>query len=97
MAEAGKPLSIKDAQEIFEAVKTRQKNFPDEDLGMTLTLILLNIGDRYATATCIDAKHGWTGLKKDIPRGEGIPKCPEGHVLTQTTGFTLGWMSSERQ
>jgi hypothetical protein len=97
MAEAGKPLSIKDAQEISEAVKRRQENFPEEELGFTLTLILLNIGDRYAAVACMNEAHGWTGIKKDIPKGEGIPTCPEGHVLMQTGGFTLGWMSTTRE
>lgn len=97
MAEAGKPLSISDAQEIYLAVVRRQENFPDEDLGLTLTLILLNIGDRYAAVACMNEEHGWTGIKKDIPKGEGIPTCPEGHVLMETGGFTLGWLSSIRE
>jgi len=92
MPEAGKPLSIEDASEIYEAIVKRKENFPDEPLHMTVVLVLLNIGDRYASVACMNEEHGWTGLKKDIPKGEGLPTCPEGHVLMQRGGLTIGWL-----
>lgn len=90
MPEAGKPLSIKDAYEILEAMNTRRRNFPEETPDITVPLILLNIGDRYAEVHCINGE--WSGIKKDIPKGEGVPKCPNGHVMTQGNGLVLGWL-----
>lgn len=92
MPEAGKPLSIEDAHEIFEAIRTRHRNFPDEPMGMTAVLVLLNIGDRYASVVCMHEPCSWTGIKKDIPKGEGIPTCPNGHVLMQSAGLVIGWL-----
>lgn len=94
MPEAGKPLDIRDVYEIFEAVETRQKNFPGEPMSMTFLLILLNIGDRYSTVVCTQGE--WTSIKKEIPKGEGIPTCPNGHPLTQTDGLTIGWLPVEK-
>ena len=87
----GKELTIGDVQTILDAIQRRQANFPDEPFEMCLALILLNIGDRYAKVHCIAGE--WHGQKKDIPRGEGVPLCPQGHPLTQDPGLKLGWMS----
>lgn len=92
MPEAGKALSIEDAYMIFEAIERRKSNFPDEPPEMTCILVLRNIGDRFANVICMNEKHAWTGLKKDIPKGEGLPTCPEGHVLMQSGGLTIGWL-----
>jgi hypothetical protein len=93
MAEAGKSLSIEDAQEIIEAFERRHKNFPLETWDMTIMLVLLNIGDRYAEVVCINGE--WTGIKKDIPKGIDLPRCPNGHILTQGSGLTLGWIKTD--
>lgn len=92
MAEAGKVLTMDDVQEILDAVETRKRNFPDEPIEMTWALVLFNIGDRYASVSCINGE--WKGIKKDIPRNTGmhIPVCPNGHPLTQGIGLQLGWL-----
>jgi len=89
--QAGNKLTMTDVDQIAEAVKTRRNNFPDEPIEMTVALILFNIGDRYATATCINGE--WSGFKQDIPKGDdnSIPTCPNGHVMTQGPGLMLGW------
>jgi len=96
MAEAGKALTIEDAAEIVEAIRKRHANFPDEPIDMTSMLVLLNIGDRYAGVQCMNPEHNWTGIKKDIPKGEGVPTCPNGHVIMQTGGLVIGWLPTER-
>lgn len=96
MPAAGKAVTIKDIEEILEAVEARQNNFPDEPRDMTFMLVMLNIGDRYASVTCINGE--WVGKKKDIPKPldeSGIPKCPDGHPLTQGAGLKLGWIVDE--
>lgn len=89
--EAGDFLSTEDVEMIFEAVRVRQTNF-DEPAGLSILVVMLNIGDRFAPVECIEQE--WQGLKKDIPVPEdgGIPKCPNGHALTQGPGLRLGWL-----
>lgn len=74
---------------IIEAVEKRQEKF-DEELGVSLGLVLMNIGDRYQPLRC-EGKE-WRGLKKDILPGEGQPTCPNGHALIKERGLTLGWV-----
>lgn len=88
--QVGDPIGVRDVEEIVEAIVSRQQKFPGEPVGLTIALILMNIGDRYSPVECIEQE--WTALKKDIPKGEGVPKCPNGHVLTQGPGLKLGWL-----
>lgn len=92
---AGDKFKMTDVEQIAGAIKTRQINFPDEPIELTAALVLLNIGDRYAAVSCINGE--WNSLKQDIPKGDGvsIPKCPNGHVLTQGSGLVLGWYSGD--
>lgn len=86
----GERVNLEDVEMILEAVRQRKENFPDEAGVLLFALVLLNIGDRFTPVTCV---HGeWSGLKKDIPKGEGLPTCPEGHPLRQGEGLTLGWI-----
>lgn len=91
--QAGDPLTLQTLDMIIEAVEARKKNFPDEPSAMTLGLVLANIGDRFTPVRCVEGE--WEALKKDIPKGAGIPKCPNGHVLFQGKGLVLGWMLEE--
>lgn len=86
---AGDRLNSEDVEMIIEAVNDRQKLFNREPLAMSLALVLFNIGDRFAAVSCVAGE--WEGLKKDIPRGEGVPKCPNGHVMMQGPGLRLIW------
>lgn len=89
--QAGDSLKIADIEILVSAIVDRQQNFPGEPVGLTIALVMMNIGDRYSPVECLEQE--WTGLKKDIPKGEGVPKCPNGHVLTQGAGLKLGWLS----
>ena len=87
---AGDPFTKADFDMIMDAVNYRQQKFPEENIVLSLALVMFNIGDRFAPVTCIEQE--WKGLKRDIPPGEGVPKCPNGHVLMQGNGLKLGWM-----
>ena len=92
MPKIGESLTIKDISEIIQAFEARRVNFPEETDEFTWTVVMLNIGDRYSEVECM---HGeWKGIKKDIAKGEGIPTCPNGHVLSQKSIVQLGWVSS---
>lgn len=87
----GKAVSMEDVELILEAISKRKKNFPDEPGALTIALVLMNIGERYSTVTCQELE--WTGLKKDIPKSDEEPRCPNGHSLTQVNTVQLGWIS----
>jgi hypothetical protein len=89
---AGEAINREDLEMLTEAFATRQKNFPDEPAVITLSLILMHIGERFAPLTCIEQE--WTGYKWDIPKSEDQPKCPNGHDLTAGPGLVLGWMEA---
>lgn len=91
---AGKPLSMSDLEMITDAIKKRRENFPEEPKEMTWALVLMNIGDRFTPVECMNGE--WRGVKKDVPKGEDEPKCPNGHVLIQGKGgLTIGWVKAE--
>lgn len=75
---------------ILQAVNQRNKNFPDEPGAVTIALVLMNIGRRFTKVRCIERE--WSGILQDIPKGEGVPKCPNGHALFEQRGLELGWI-----
>mgnify|MGYP001183627664 CR=1 FL=1 len=93
--EAGKPLEVDDVEMILDAVAKRRENFPDEPAGLTFMLVLLNIGDRFAPVTCQEQE--WEGYIQDVPKGEGVPKCPNGHTLVRGNPLKLGWVMPEEE
>lgn len=88
---AGDPLGFEDLELISSAVLRRQENFPDEPIGMTVALVLANIGDRFALVKCINGE--WEGVKANLTPTGKVPKCPNGHVMTQGEGLRLGWLA----
>ena len=93
MVALGKPLAPEDVEMILEAVDQRSQNFPDEPRDITFLLVLLNIGERYRSVSCVAGE--WVGKKSDISNktADGTPLCPNGHLLEQGAGVTLGWIS----
>lgn len=82
------PLTIDDLAEMTEIVQMRLDR--GEDLQTAIGVVLFNYGDRFATAACVAGE--WTGQKHELPRTAGIPKCPNGHVLTQGPGKVLAFV-----
>lgn len=92
MPQAGKHLTIEDVEMLLAAVRKRKENFPTEPEDITWLLVLLNVGDRYTSVTCIEGE--WVGKKHEIPKTEGFPKCPNGHPLTQSSSrLSVGWVT----
>ena len=92
MAVAGQPLSTDDAKEIIDAVATRQHNFREEPVELSLMLVLMNIGTRYASVSCTAGE--WVGKVADVAVTGDVPTCPNGHSLYRGAGLTLGWLST---
>ena len=88
--EVGTALDFDELDMIASAIMNRQERAPAEPIEVSIALVLANIGSRYAPVQC--AEQEWTGLKADIPPGDGIPKCPNGHVLYEGYGLKLGWV-----
>lgn len=90
--EPGSELTQRDLQTIFQAVIDRQEKNPDEELTLTLALVLMNVGNRFSKVECIEQE--WTGLIKDIPMPEQgeAPKCPNGHGIVRLNKLVLGWI-----
>lgn len=87
---AGDQFTTDDFDMVLEAYEQRQRNFPNEPASFTFALVLFNIGDRFTPVECIEQE--WAGLKKDVPKSDGVPKCPNGHVLVQGLPLKLGWI-----
>lgn len=96
--QAGKALTTSDFDMIMEAVRRRTENFPGENPVMSLALVMFNIGDRYSQVTCV-GEEAWTALKCEVAQqpGKRVPMCPQGHVLTQDYGLSLGWVYTTQE
>ncbi|MET0786949.1 MAG: hypothetical protein ABWY25_09600 [Paenisporosarcina sp.] len=85
----GSPLRMEDYDGIVEIIVHRQALF-SESLETSIMMVLMNYGNRFAPAICVNGE--WTGHKLDLISGPGIPKCPNGHVLFEQEGMILGWL-----
>lgn len=84
---AGTPLTIQQATEIHEAYQFRRSTF-DESSEMSMAVVLLNYGARFAPVSCIAGE--WAGTKEQLQPSHGVPVCPNGHVLIEGPGMKLG-------
>lgn len=92
--EHGTPIQMEDISMIIEAIALRQRLFRQESLRVTIGVVLANAGDRFAPVQCI--KGEWEGFKADLANTNSewdVPKCPNGHVLIQGQGMSLGWVT----
>lgn len=85
-------LTIEDGKEIYKSFKYRRDTFTDEDEFTSLMVVLFNYGDKKTSVRCIGSE--WSGIKKDLQRQEGLPKCPNGHPLLESASerYTLGFI-----
>lgn len=88
--QSGDFLKQADYEMIVDAIEARRLNNPEEDFRTAVMVVLLNIGERYTIVDCMNGE--WSGLKKDLPHSDGIPKCPNGHVLFEGSGLKLAWI-----
>ena len=82
------PLTVEDAERIAETVRIRRERWPDESLQQSIMVVVLNFGDHWTSVACINGE--WTGQKRDLETGGGIPTCPNGHVMTEFNHKVLG-------
>lgn len=87
----GTPINLDDINNIIEAIVVRQGKFREESLRITISVVLANIGDRFAPVICVGGE--WEGIKADFPPEQDMPKCPNGHVCMQGKGLELGWVT----
>lgn len=88
---AGDRFTQEHLELIFEAIKKRQKNFPDEPAVMSMSLVMQNIGDRYSEVTCTEGE--WSSVKAAVIPTDGPPLCPNGHEVVILNTVCLGWVA----
>lgn len=77
-------LTLDHLEEITRSIMTRQNLFPDEPIEMSIGVVLANYGSGYTEIQCVNGE--WSGTKNDLRPGDGgIPKCPNGHVMVETS------------
>ncbi len=76
-------LTREQANHLAELIVYRQETFPGETLHWSVMVALLNAGDEFTSVSCVAGE--WTGTKGDLPPGAGLPRCPNGHVLTESS------------
>lgn len=81
------PLTIESAADLAYTIEARMAR--GDDLIDAVLTVLLNAGDRFAVVQCVAGE--WSGTKAELEPGPGIPKCPNGHVLTQGPAPRLGY------
>ena len=72
-------LTPDQCREMADSISYRRTRFPDEDFGTAIAVVLLNFGDQWTPVKCINGE--WEGIKRELPRGSGVPTCPNGHVM----------------
>lgn len=77
-----KVLGIDDISNIVGKVMVRQEKY-EEELHWSIGVVLLNYGDGEVEVSCIRGE--WKGTKSQLPHTEGIPRCPSGHPLIETS------------
>jgi hypothetical protein len=79
-----KIISVNDIDEIVEKIVHRQEKF-DEDLRIAIGMVLINYGDGEVRVRCTGKE--WHGTKSDIQNQnpDGVPLCPSGHPLFETS------------
>jgi len=86
----GRTLNMEELMDMAESVAFRRSNF-DEPLETSVAVVLANTGDHMTEVACVNGE--WSGVKGDLTAGPGIPKCPNGHVMTESPERArLGWV-----
>jgi hypothetical protein len=76
-------LHVQEAAEIANAIEQRQARW-DETLEQSIVVVLLNYGGKFIEVSCVNGE--WIGTKDDLRGSKGLPRCPSGHPLLETSG-----------
>lgn len=86
------PLSLNDMMHIVDAFLVRKARFQENDAAALMS-VLANAGDSRTSVRCINGE--WTGTKKQLAPSNGVPVCPNGHVLLESdVRWSLGYIPS---
>ncbi len=77
-------LKVQEAEGIAAAILWRQEHWEGESLRQSIMVVLFNYGGQYVKVECVAGE--WSGVKGDLESTGGIPKCPNGHVMFETSG-----------
>ena len=77
-------ISMSDANDIAETILFRQKRWEGEPLRQSILVVLLNYGSKFVAVECVHRE--WRGVKGDLESRDGVPLCPNGHPLLETSG-----------
>lgn len=75
-------LTVKQVEDITDTIIQRQQRF-QEELRDSIMVVLFNYGDKFTEVACLDGE--WRGMKGDLQPRDGVPFCPNGHVLLETS------------
>lgn len=76
-------LNAEDIQKITEAIEFRRQRFQEESFDMSVGVVLMNYGARFVEVVCLNRE--WSGVKGDLTPRDGVPLCPNGHPLFETS------------
>lgn len=79
-----KKIGLDDVEDIILIINKRWEAFPKDGIDMAVAVALMNYGDGFTEVECVNGE--WAGIKKDIRPSDGIPKCPNGHVMLEKPG-----------
>lgn len=87
-------LTVEEATDLANSYFDRRKRFPEEEDHVSFFVVVFNFGDHLTPVRC--TKGEWKGLKKDLPKREGLPLCPNGHPLLESRNqVRLGLIPAE--
>lgn len=90
----GDPLSVEQIEALIEVIRLRQFRNRAESTPDSIRVALATAGERYKLVRCINGE--FTGMKGELPVSQGVPRCPNGHVLLEDLGLRLGWVDERR-
>lgn len=88
-------LSVEDVRAIAQSISRRRAVFAEEPVEQTIAVVLVSAGDRFTAVSCVAGE--WSGVKGDLTPTGGIPTCPNGHVLIESSSGrkALGWVPDD--
>ena len=77
-------LKVQEAEGIAAAILWRQEHWEGESLRQSIMVVLFNYGGKYTKVECVAGE--WSGIKGDLEPRNGVPHCPNGHVMFELDG-----------
>lgn len=95
--QVGQRLTSKHVEHIYEAIMTRQANFPGEPFPMSMEWVMLNFGSNFTEVLC-QGPEKWAAYAQDVVRTDGNPTCPSGHEVDKVgPPLRLFWLPGDAE